>query len=146
MGSRRKGRELALQVLYLVDVTSFPKEKVQISVLKNASLEKKSLDFFNTLIDGTLTHIDELDRMIIQYSENWEIKRMAAVDRNILRLGAYELIYEIDTPISVIIDEAVEIAKIYSTHDSGKFVNGILDKIKKKRKKEKHEQIENAST
>jgi N utilization substance protein B len=69
------------------------------------------------------------------YAANWELKRMAALDRNILRLAAYELIYELDTPETVIINEAVEIAKAYSTDDSGKFVNGILDKLKSQRNK-----------
>ena len=72
-----------------------------------------------------------LDALIKKYAQNWEMDRMAALDRNLLRLGAYEIIFELDTPVSVIIDEAVEMAKAFSTPDSGKFVNGILDRIRK---------------
>ncbi len=80
-----------------------------------------------------MTHRSLLDQLIAKYAENWEIGRMAAIDRNVLRLAAFELLNELDTPVSVVIDEAVEIAKTYSTQDSGKFVNGILDKIKAER-------------
>jgi N utilization substance protein B len=85
------------------------------------------------LARGALAHRPALDAVIAKVAENWEIGRMAAIDRNILRLAAFELMHSLETPVSVVIDEAVEIAKTYSTQDSGKFVNGILDKIKTER-------------
>jgi len=133
MGSRRKARELALQTLYLIDITSLPANKAFDGILRGQEMDGKTLAFSKSLVEGAKTNADLLDQTIMKYSENWEIKRMAALDRNLLRLGAYEIIFETDTPVSVIIDEAVEMAKTFSTQDSGKFVNGILDKIKNER-------------
>jgi len=134
MGSRRKSREMALQFLYLVDAGKMTGEDAKKSLLGDGSMPEKIREFAEQLALGTLSHAEQLDAMITKYAENWEIKRMTAVDRNIMRLAAYELVYEPETPVSVIIDEAVEIAKTFSTEESGKFVNGILDKIKLERK------------
>jgi N utilization substance protein B len=135
MGSRRKGREVALQALYLADITKVDPEKALRSVLKEEDvvIEPKSEDFASQLVVGTSIKRAELDVIIQKYAKNWELSRMAALDRNILRMGAYELLHSPSTPVSVIIDEAVEIAKTFSTEESGKFVNGILDQIKKER-------------
>lgn len=86
---------------------------------------------------GVCNKRDEIDSLIAKYAKNWELDRMAAVDRNIIRLAAYEIIDMSETPINVIIDEAVEISKKYSTKDSSKFVNGILDKLKAARQQPK---------
>jgi len=134
MGSRRKSREFALQALYLADVCKMPLEQALNRITYGGNVEKPILAFAKTLGKGTIENQAELDEAIKKYAKNWEMTRMAALDRNILRLGAYEILYEKDTPVSVIIDEAVEIAKTFSTDDSGKFVNGILDKIKLERK------------
>lgn len=133
MGARRKGREYALQALYLTDITGVGAEKAFASVTQTDELDPRTREFAKNLTVGAVDNRKQLDEMIKKYAQNWEIGRMAALDRNILRLGAYELMFELDTPISVIIDEAVEIAKTFSTADSGKFVNGILDKIKGER-------------
>jgi N utilization substance protein B len=134
MGTRRKGREVALQILYLADVSKVAPEKALRSVTKGEEeIDEKTMDFARALSFGTIENQARLDEVIKKYAQNWEIGRMAALDRNILRLGSYELLFETATPVSVIIDEAVEIAKTYSTADSGKFVNGILDKIKRER-------------
>lgn len=130
MGVRRQAREAALQVLYLADITSLPREEAATIIWNGLDLPPRARSFANELAMGTLTERALLDKIIMKYAENWEIHRMAAVDRNILRLAAYELLHKTDTPVSVVIDEAVEIAKTYSTQDSGKFVNGILDKVK----------------
>lgn len=87
--------------------------------------------FAEPLIRGTLEHRDEADDLIKKHAQNWELHRMAAVDRNILRLAVYEMLYREDIPPVVSINEAVDIAKKFSTQDSGKFVNGILDKVKR---------------
>jgi len=87
-------------------------------------------EFADPLIRGTLEHRDQADEVIKKHAKNWELHRMAAVDRNILRLAIYEMLYRDDIPPVVSINEAVDIAKKFSTQDSGKFVNGILDKVK----------------
>jgi N utilization substance protein B len=134
MGARRKGRELALQALYLTDISGIPADKALNSLIRQSSVDKKTIQFAEKLTQSVKNHLSSLDEIIKKYTANWDIKRMAALDRNILRLGSYEIVEEEETPISVIIDEAVEIAKTYSTSDSGKFVNGILDKIQVERK------------
>lgn len=133
MGLRRKGRECALQALYLSDITSLSPEKALHCISNTENLDKKANAFAKHLFEGVQAHKEALDTVIVKHTTNWELNRMAALDRNMLRLGAYELLYELDTPVSVIIDEAIEIVKIYSTDDSGKFVNGVLDKIKRER-------------
>ena len=93
--------------------------------------EETAVRFFaEPLIRGTLEHRDKLDAQIKKYAVNWELHRMAVVDRNILRLAIYEMLYRDDIPPVVSINEAFDIAKKFSTQDSGKFVNGILDKFK----------------
>jgi N utilization substance protein B len=135
MGMRRKGREVALQALYLADVGKLDPEVAVRFIIKEdgGPVEKKSEEFAQHLAAGAWSKRAELDVIIQKYAKNWELNRMAALDRNLLRMGTYELIHNPGTPISVIIDEAVEIAKTYSTEESGKFVNGILDQIKKER-------------
>lgn len=133
MGVRRKGREYALQALYLHDLTKLGMEKVLRSLFHKTTVEAKIREFTVELAEGAAAHRDELDELIIKVAKNWEMKRMAALDRNLLRMSAYEILHKPDTPVSVIIDEAVEIAKEFSTDKSGKFVNGILDKIKNER-------------
>ena len=130
MGLRRQAREAALQILYLADVARLPAEAAARIIWDGSEAPPRAKAFGDALARGTLTHRVLLDQLIAKYAENWEISRMEAVDRNILRLAAFELLNELDTPVSVVIDEAVEIAKTFSTNDSGKFVNGILDKIK----------------
>lgn len=89
------------------------------------------------IFEGVCCKKEEIDSLIAKYAKNWELDRMAVVDRNIIRLAAYEIIDMPETPINVIIDEAVEISKKYSTRDSSKFVNGILDKLKAARQQTK---------
>ena len=133
-GSRRQGREAALQVIYLKDVTRGALESVPEAVWSDAPLSPKIRDFARRLADGVIEHRGAIDVLIKKYAENWEMNRMAALDRAILRMASWELLHETDTPINVIINEALEIAKKYSTGESSKFVNGILDKIKLERK------------
>ncbi len=134
MGARRQAREAALQILYLVDVGGLEPQAAADAYFGGVpELPDRSKTFAQELALGAAEHKKELDALITKYAENWEIGRMAAIDRNILRLAAHELLSYLETPVSVVIDEAVEIAKIYSTEESGKFVNGILDKIKLER-------------
>ncbi|MBL8023537.1 MAG: transcription antitermination factor NusB [Elusimicrobia bacterium] len=133
MGLRRQSREAALQILYLADVARLPCPEAATIIWAGANYPPKARRFADVLAAGSLAHRPEIDLLITRHADNWEISRMAAVDRNILRLATFELLFELDTPVSVVIDEAVEIAKSYSTVDSGKFVNGILDQIKASR-------------
>ncbi len=134
MGVRRQGREATLQMLYLCDICGFGKEEM-VPFCNSLELQSVSREFALELFNGAWSRREFLDSIITQSAENWDLGRMAAVDRNILRMAAYEIVATPDTPINVVIDEAVEIAKKFSTSDSGKFVNGILDKLKSERKK-----------
>ncbi|MFC1566588.1 transcription antitermination factor NusB [bacterium] len=135
MGARRQSREIALQVLYAVDVCKINKEEAWDNFIRKyqGNIENKITDFSKIIVDGVVENKKQIDEQIEKYAKNWAISRMAAVDRTILRMASYELMELFDIPINVIINEAVEIAKAYSTNDSGKFVNGILDKIKQVR-------------
>lgn len=133
MGSRRQSREMALQALYLRDTCGFLLDTAVKTVLENSYSEPVN-SFCRHLVEGVSGRQEEIDAILARYAENWDLKRMATVDRNILRLSAFEILSDFDTPVSVIIDEAIEIAKTFSTEDSGKFVNGILDKVKQERK------------
>jgi N utilization substance protein B len=134
LGSRRQGREAALQVLYLKDIGRDVVGSVPEPVWSDEPLTPKIREFAGRLVEGVLSRQESIDPLIVKYTENWEMSRMAAIDRCILRLAAFELLHETETPINVIINEAVEIAKKYSTGESGKFVNGILDKLESERK------------
>jgi transcription antitermination factor NusB len=136
MGSRRLSREVAMHILYAIDVCKFSKEDAWES-FKNKNdelIDEKILEFSNILVDGVVANIEDIDKNISDAAKNWDIHRMASIDRTILRLATYELLYLKEIPVNVIINEAVEIVKDYSTDDSKKFVNGVLDKIKLNRK------------
>jgi N utilization substance protein B len=155
MGQRREARELAVQFLFQHDMnppenleealshfwssqqaTAIAEEKGTANWGQKVELppatagELTTRLFADKLIRGVLEHRADLDTRISQHAENWDIHRMAVVDRNILRLAIYEMLHRDDIPPVVSINEAVDIAKKFSTQDSGKFVNGILDKIK----------------
>ncbi|OGR85313.1 MAG: transcription antitermination factor NusB [Elusimicrobia bacterium RIFCSPLOWO2_01_FULL_54_10] len=133
MGSRREGREMALQVLYLSETCNMSLEDALTATLSETGAESSVKKFASHLAAGVNENKPRIDELLVKYAQNWDLKRMAAVDRNILRLSTYEILFDTDTPLSVIIDEAIEVAKTFSTDDSGKFVNGILDKIKSER-------------
>jgi N utilization substance protein B len=130
MGTRRQARETTLQMLYMCDICGFEPAEARDLLLAKIKLSGNGQTFALDLFEGTWRRKEYLDELITRYAENWEMDRMAVIDRNILRLATFEIANMPETPISVIIDEAVEIAKKYSTQDSGKFVNGILDKLK----------------
>jgi transcription antitermination protein NusB len=133
MGARRKARELALQMLYENDVSgTAPSEMFDRSEdLRKAPASLR--DFTERLVSGTLANRDALDAIISKQADHWRLIRMPVVDRNILRLALFELIHEPATPRPVIIDEALEIAKRFSTPRSSQFINGILDGVLKSR-------------
>jgi N utilization substance protein B len=130
MTRRTRGREIALQVLYQADLNpGLATEEIRRFVERRLLGDKKLCEFTRGLIAGVLEHQPRLDALISNVAENWRIDRMAAIDRNILRLGAYEMIYCPDVPTKVAINESLELAKRYSTGQSSRFVNGILDRL-----------------
>jgi N utilization substance protein B len=133
MGSRRKARECALQMLFAADFAdAVPEEvlKTYWTELGDSEVEQAARDFASRIAAGTLAHLDVLDERIRSRAEHWRISRMAIVDRNILRLAVYEFLYE-PTPRTVAINEALEIARRFSTYEATQFINGILDAIKR---------------
>jgi N utilization substance protein B len=155
MGKRREARERAVQFLFQYDLN--PSENLEealahfwdsqqaaaiaedkgkatwgrrVELPPPTTEEAETRLFAEPLIRGTIEHREALDAKIIQYAKNWDLRRMAVVDRNVMRLAIYEMLHREDIPPVVSINEAVDIAKKYSTPESGKFVNGILDKVK----------------
>ena len=131
-GTRRKARECALQMLFAADVVKntqpFTPEDYW-KELGDTEFDDKTRDFANGLVLGTLLNRDAIDDKIRTRAEHWRIERMAIVDRNVLRLAVFEFLYE-DTPHTVVINEALEIARRFSTFEATQFINGILDAIK----------------
>jgi N utilization substance protein B len=131
MGLRRVARECALQMLYEFDVGKHSQEEILETFWEMNEHPQKVQEFANQLFEGSVTHLKEIDKTIQQHTKNWRLSRMAAVDRNILRLAVFEFLSDSKTPETVVINEALEIAKKFSTYESAQFVNGILDSIKK---------------
>ncbi len=136
MRKRTLARECALKILYRIETS---KDPVESSIEDFWSREPHAgdvRDFANLLVKGTREHVSGIDEYISKYAENWEINRIAIIDKNILRMGIFEMLYVNDIPHKVSINEAIELAKKYGDMDSGKFVNGILDKVRKTECKE----------
>jgi len=134
MGKRRKARGLVLECLYAWEVGQEPAEKVLEDVLSRSPADEETREFAARLFRTACEHAPTLDAAIIKAAENWDLKRMAVLDRNLLRLAAAELFYlQEEVPPKVAINEAIEIAKRYGSEDSPRFVNGILDRILKDR-------------
>jgi N utilization substance protein B len=136
MGARRKARELALQMLFENDIAGTAADEM---FQRSADLQKSPSamrEFTERLVSGTLEHRKALDEIISRQADHWRLARMPIVDRNILRLALFELLHEPATPRPVVIDEALEIAKRFSTPRSSQFINGILDGVLKSRASE----------
>jgi len=132
MRKRTKARECALKILYAIDITKESHEKCSETFWKGeGGVEAEVKKFTDEIVAGVSAKRASLDKIITRYAINWKLDRMAVIDRNILRFAAYELLYLSDIPPKVTINEAIDIAKKYGDKDSGKFVNGILDKINK---------------
>jgi N utilization substance protein B len=132
MGLRRDGREAAIQFLYQFDTYKPAKlEEALTAFWKQTEVPQKTRDFANDLLRGALEKLPEIDAKIRTLADNWDFERLAVVDRNILRLAVYEMLFRPEIPPVVSINEAIEIAKKFSTAESGKFVNGLLDRVKK---------------
>lgn len=132
MGARRKARECALQMLFQYDVSRQAlNELVETYWNEMAEAADDVRDFATELAVGAITHQNEIDERIRLRTEHWRISRMAIVDRNLLRLAVYEFLYQPQTPKTVAINEALEIARRFSTQEATQFINGILDAIKR---------------
>jgi transcription antitermination factor NusB len=132
MRKRTLGREYALQILYQIDITRDHCEEAIANFWQyneNEDVDAEVSEFSAELVRGVSSNLKEIDRIIAQYAANWELERMSVVDRNILRMGSYELLFRKDIPPKVAINEAIDLSKKYSSPSAGKFVNGILDKI-----------------
>lgn len=131
MRKRSKAREYALQILYQVDVTRTDAQTIMQDFWEAHPAPQDVRGFATQVVEGTVGHLEQINHLIAQHANNWDITRMAIVDRNILRMGAYELLYMEDVPPKVCLNEAVELAKRFGDEESSKFVNGILDTIHK---------------
>jgi N utilization substance protein B len=132
MAGRSRAREVALQALFQEDLNPRDSRDQVMPLLENRLKEPDLREFAVSLVLGVLRNREELDALIAAKADNWSVGRMAATDRNILRLGTYEIRYT-DTPPRVAIDEAVELAKRFGSASSSQFVNGILDKLIEKK-------------
>jgi len=126
---RRRSRESALQVLYQWDMTQQDARKGLVHFKEHFSLKEESDPFLDLIVQGVLTHCQEIDRLIEQYSEHWRLGRMAPIDRTILRIAIFELLYCEEIPPKVTLNEAVDLGKQFGSDESGSFINGILDHI-----------------
>ena len=132
MGKRRKTREVALQFLYQLDLNSDDDPTPhEVEFWARHPVDADTRVFGDALVRGTKVNQAKIDQMISQFTEHWDLQRMAVVDRNILRLAVYELLWTADVPPKVAINEAIEIAKKFGTKESSRFINGVLDRIHK---------------
>jgi len=130
MGTRRQARELAMQALFYMDIRKDASEEMLEYFCDCFCPSKKSRPFFIKLVNGVLGAKDQIDALVERFSQNWKINRMSCVDRNVMRIAVYEMIYCDDIPPKVSINEAVDIGKKFGTQESGAFINGIMDSIR----------------
>jgi N utilization substance protein B len=131
MGTRRKAREYALQMLFQWDITRDLVDQIAANFWDNHREPQEVMDFAQTLATRTVAHVEQIDALIQKHTQHWRLDRMAIVDRNLLRLAVQEFLYDTETPKTVVINEAIEIARRFSTQESPQFINGVLDSIKK---------------
>ncbi|MDO9349817.1 MAG: transcription antitermination factor NusB [Deltaproteobacteria bacterium] len=129
MGKRRRSREFALQVLYQLEITKQGALQAMVQLRENFSPEEGEDEFAKRIVLGVMEHRQEIDRLIEERSENWRLDRMTIIDRNILRIAIFELLYCGDIPPKVTLNEAIDLGKRYGSEESGSFINGILDRI-----------------
>jgi len=130
LGKRRRSREFALHVLYQLEISKEDISRVIVQQKEHLSPGNGGDEFAERIVHGVQKHGQEIDQLIRQYSENWRLDRMNLIDRNILRMAVFELLYCQDIPPKVTLNEAVELGKKYGSEESGSFINGILDRIR----------------
>lgn len=129
MGARHSGREAALQMLFQIEASGVEAEKAIALFWRNFEADPEGRSYAEDIVRGIAGTLAEVDATITAASANWRIERMTRVDRNLLRLGTWELMFRPDVPRAVVLDEAVELAKSYGTDESSAFVNGVLNQI-----------------
>ncbi len=129
MGARSSGRESALQMLFAMEAGGGSAERVIASYWRETPGDPEGREYADAALRGVAEGLDQLDEAIRKASTNWRLERMARVDRNVLRLGAWELLHATEVPRAVVLDEAVELAKRFGSEESGAFVNGVLDRV-----------------
>jgi transcription antitermination factor NusB len=129
VSSRHRSRELALKALYQLEMAGTPPAQGLPLLAEHFEVDMADLAFARELAEGTAARVAELDSLIAESSEHWSLARMARVDLAILRLAAYELVHRLDTPVSVVLNEAIELGKRYGTEETGAFLNGVLDRV-----------------
>jgi N utilization substance protein B len=130
MGNRRRSRELAMQALFYVDMRQNKSEEILDLYLQSFTPSKKVLPFFLELVNGVIRERHQIDTMIERFSSNWKMSRMSCIDRNIMRIAVYEMLFCGDIPLKVSINEAIDVGKKFGTEESGAFINGILDSVR----------------
>lgn len=135
MGRRRKAREETLRILYRLEFDNRPLEETIVQYWENKRAHRATREYSTWLVNGIISHQKKIDTFIQQASEHWRISRMTLIDRNIIRIATFEMLYEENITPAIIINEAIEIAKMYSGDEAATFVNGILDAIRKNLKK-----------
>ncbi len=128
--SRRKAREKAFKILFVVDLVQVDAKEALLELNQDLSVREDSKEFISNLVSGTLDHLEKIDQNIIKFSPDWPLDRMPTVDRNLLRMAAYEILFANEVHPVVAINEAIELAKIYGDENSPAFINAILDRVK----------------
>ena len=139
MGSRHKGREYALQMIYQSETSGAPIAEIAPQFWADREVPEEVRAFAERLARGTSAGLGGIDALLTRNLDNWRLERLAVVDRNVLRLAVYEFLHEPETPRIVVIDEAIEVAKRFGGEDSGQFVNGILDALRKRLEEDRPE-------
>jgi N utilization substance protein B len=130
MGARRSGREAALQMLFQLESSGVSADQaIDLFWRTYEDADPEGKAYADTIVRGVADNLDGIDKKVTAASQNWRLERMSRVDRNLLRLGTWELMFRSDVPRAVILDEAVELAKSFGTDESSGFVNGVLDRI-----------------
>jgi len=131
MGQRRKAREETLRILYRLEFDNREPEEILRQYWKSRKIDRETRDYSTWLTQGITSHREEIDSLIQSASEHWRLPRMAVIDRNVLRMAVYELLFEKDIAPAIVINEAIEIARKYSGDEAAVFINGILDAVRK---------------
>ena len=131
MSTRREAREWAVQLLFQLDMNPCDVEKALTDFWSDKETDERSREFMENIVRGVLLNIDKIDAKLKECAEHWDLPRMVVVDRNVMRIAIYEMLFCEEVPQVVSINEAVDIAKYFGSSESGKFVNGILDRVRK---------------
>ncbi len=126
MKTRRRARRVTLETLYEYDIADHPPGEILQQRLADSPMEKSGVDFAAHLVQGTIAHLEEMDRLIARYAPEWPLDQMAVIDRNILRIAIFEFLIDGQTPVKVAINEAGELAKTYGSDSAPRFINGVL--------------------